>query len=43
MLIGEQWDVLEMEAEQEKLAGERMLKVSWLPALPLEGGRGLVV
>lgn len=32
-----------MEAEQKRLAAEKMLKVSWLPALPFEGGKGLVV
>lgn len=32
-----------MESAQKRLAAEKMLKVSWLPALPLEGGKGLAV
>lgn len=42
-IVSVNWDVLEMEAEQKRLAAEKMLKVSWLPALPFEGGKGLVV
>jgi hypothetical protein len=37
------WDVDEMEAEQKKLVSSKMLKTSWLPTLPLEGGKGLIV
>jgi hypothetical protein len=41
-IVSVNWDVLEMEAQQKRLAAEKMLKVSWLPALPLEGGKGLM-
>jgi len=42
-IVSVNWDVLEMEAEQKRLASEKMLKLSWLPALPLEGGKGLLI
>jgi len=42
-IVSVNWDVEELEAEQKRLLSEKMLKVSWLPALPLEGGKGLMV
>lgn len=42
-IVSVNWDVLEMESQQKRILGEKMLKVSWLPALPLEGGKGLAI
>jgi hypothetical protein len=40
-IVSVNWDVAEMEKEKHRLVGSKMLKTSWLPALPLEGGKGL--
>jgi NAD(P)-dependent dehydrogenase (short-subunit alcohol dehydrogenase family) len=35
------WDVTEMEAHKEEIAEKKLLKMSWLPVLPVGGGKGL--
>lgn len=35
------WDVTEMEAHKEDIAEKKLLKMSWLPILPIGGGSGL--
>ena len=36
------WDVEEMEAHKEEIVEKKLLKTSWLPILPVAGGKGLV-
>lgn len=42
-IVSVNWDVEEMEVERKRLVGSKMLKTSWLPALPFEGGKGLTI
>lgn len=35
------WDVTEMEAHKEEIEHKKLLKMSWLPILPIGGGSGL--
>lgn len=40
-MISVTWDVEEMEAYREEIVEKKLLKLSWLPVLPLGGGKGL--
>lgn len=35
------WDVEEMEANQDRIAKDNSLKLKWVPILPASGGHGL--
>ena len=35
------WDVQEMEARKEDIVNKGLLKMSWVPILPVSGGSGL--
>jgi NAD(P)-dependent dehydrogenase (short-subunit alcohol dehydrogenase family) len=35
------WDVTEMETHKDDIAKNKLLKMSWLPILPIAGGSGL--
>ena len=35
------WDVTEMEAQKDEIVEKKFLKSSWLPVLPMFGGKGL--
>ena len=35
------WDVTELEAKKREIVDGGLLKTSWLPILPLAGGKGL--
>ena len=40
-LLGVNWDVTEMEAHKEEIVEKKLLKISWLPVLPVCGGNGI--
>jgi hypothetical protein len=40
--VGVNWDVEEMERYKEEIVERKLLRTSWLPVLPFEGGKGLV-
>lgn len=35
------WDVQEMEAHQDQILKDNLLKIKWIPVLPCSGGQGL--
>jgi hypothetical protein len=35
------WDMQEFEAAEEEILEKKLLKLSWLPFLPIDGGKGL--
>jgi hypothetical protein len=35
------WDMEELKAAKEEILGKKLLKLSWLPVLPIGGGKGL--
>jgi hypothetical protein len=39
--VGVNWDVEEMERYKEEIVERKLLRTSWLPVLPFEGGKGL--
>jgi hypothetical protein len=40
-MVGVNWDVEEMEAKKDQIAKGDLLKIAWLPVLPVGGGKGL--
>jgi len=40
-MVGVNWDVLEMEKHKEEILEKKLLWTSWLPILPVAGGKGL--
>jgi hypothetical protein len=35
------WDLEELESYKDEIVNKRVLKTSWLPIMPIEGGTGL--
>lgn len=40
-LVSVNWDVEEMEAHQDRINKDNLLKIKWIPVLPASGGQGL--
>lgn len=40
-MVAVNWDVEELEEYKEEIVERKLLKTSWLPILPLNGGKGL--
>ncbi|KAI9640760.1 hypothetical protein NHQ30_011069 [Ciborinia camelliae] len=40
-MVGVNWDVEEMEEYKEEIINQKVLQTSWLPILPINGGKGL--
>jgi hypothetical protein len=40
-MVSVNWDVEELEAHKDEISGKGLLKTSWLPILPVGGGKGL--
>lgn len=43
MFVGLNWNVEELEQHQDLIADHELLQDSWLPILPIGGGKGLSV
>ena len=41
-LVSVNWDVTELEQHAQEIEDKGLLKLSWIPALPVSGGKGLV-
>ncbi|KAI9817915.1 MAG: hypothetical protein M1832_004535 [Thelocarpon impressellum] len=40
-IISVNWDVEEMEAHRDEIEQKKLLQMSWLPVLPIAGGKGI--
>ena len=40
-LVSVNWDVEELEEHKEEILAKGLLKISWLPVLPVGGGKGI--
>jgi hypothetical protein len=41
-MVGVNWDLEEMEEFKDAIESKKLLQSSWLPVLPMYGGKGLV-
>lgn len=42
-MVGVNWDVEELEQHKEEIVEKKVLRLSWMPILPVNGGKGLGV